>query len=144
MKEQNFQNHTRMVTGFHYVLFAIILTALILSCMHLFHEIGMKKGFNLGLILVLLSFGILLTAWFSRVFALKAQDRAIRAEENFRYFVLTGKPLDSNLRLGQIVALRFASNDEMVALAQKAVDQKLKPKQIKSEIQNWKADHHRV
>jgi hypothetical protein len=45
-------------------------------------------------------------------FALRAQDRAIRAEENLRHFILTGKPFDSRLRMSQIIALRFAPDDE--------------------------------
>jgi hypothetical protein len=144
MKEQNYSNHTRLVKGFHFVLFLTLLIALILSCMHLFHEIGQKKGFCLGVILVLLSISVILTAWFSRVFALKAQDRAIRAEENFRHFILSGKPLNSNLRISQIVALRFASNEEFVDLAKKSADENLTSKEIKMAIKNWKADTHRV
>ena len=70
--------------------------------------------------------------------------RAIRAEENFRHFVLTGKPFDKELRMGQIIALRFASDEEFVALAKRAVDEKMSQKQIKEAVQNWRADHNRV
>src|SRR5436190_1839451 len=52
-----------------------------------------------------------------RSFALKAQDRAIRAEENLRYFILTGKRLNQDLSLNQIIALRFSSDEEFVSLA---------------------------
>ena len=76
--------------------------------------------------------------------AFQAQDRAIRAEENFRHYLLTGKPLDSRLRVSQIVALRFASDAEFPGLAVKAADEKLKNEDIKKLIQNWRADHHRV
>jgi len=79
-----------------------------------------------------------------RSFALKAQDRGIRAEENLRHFVLTGKLLDKNLTIQQITALRFADNDEFVDLAQKAVANNMSSKDIKQSIQNWRADHHRV
>lgn len=81
---------------------------------------------------------------FSRIFALKAQDRAIRAEENLRHFVLTGKLLPSSLTVGQVVALRFASDAEFVALAEKAAANNLSGKEIKQSIQNWKADFYRV
>ena len=81
---------------------------------------------------------------FVRIFALKAQDRAIRAEENLRHFVLTGKLLPASLRIGQIVALRFASDDEFATLAVKAAAENLTGKQIKQSITNWKADTYRV
>jgi hypothetical protein len=81
---------------------------------------------------------------FVRMFALKAQDRAIRAEENLRHFVLSGKLLPASLRIGQIVALRFAADDEFVALAQKAASENLAGKQIKQSIINWKEDTYRV
>ena len=82
--------------------------------------------------------------FFARGFALKAQDRAIRAEENFRHFILTGKPLDNRLRMGQIIALRFAGDAEFPSLAQKAAAENIKGDDIKKAIQTWRADNHRV
>ncbi|HEX2683747.1 MAG TPA: DUF6526 family protein, partial [Ferruginibacter sp.] len=82
--------------------------------------------------------------WFSRSFALKAQDRAIRAEENFRHYLATGKPHDSRLSIAQIIALRFAGDDEFVELSKRAAEQNMAPKEIKMAIKNWKGDHHRV
>jgi Family of unknown function (DUF6526) len=52
--------------------------------------------------------------------------------------------LDGSLKMGQIIALRFASDSEFVTLAQKAVEENLGGKDIKQLIQNWKADNHRV
>jgi hypothetical protein len=75
---------------------------------------------------------------------LKAQDRAIRAEENFRHFILSGKPFDSSITTGQIIALRFAGDDEFLQLAQKAANENLSPKEIKMLVKNWRADYHRV
>ncbi|MFM2015048.1 MAG: hypothetical protein RIQ51_538 [Bacteroidota bacterium] len=75
---------------------------------------------------------------------LKAQDRAIRAEENLRHYVLTGKLLPASLTVGQIVALRFAPDAEFPALAEKAASNNLSGKEIKQSIQNWKADFYRV
>ena len=77
-------------------------------------------------------------------FALKAQDRAIKAEENFRYYLLTGKALSSKLTMRQIIGLRFASDEEFVALADKAVKENLSEKEIKKSIKSWKADTYRV
>lgn len=144
MQEQNHKNHTRFVTGYHYVLFGIIFVSLICSLINFYQHSASGEGILASSILVLLTIALLLVTWFARVFALKAQDRAIRAEENFRHFVLTGKSLDSGLRIGQIVALRFAPDNEVVALAQKTVAENLSGKDIKAQIQNWKTDNHRV
>ena len=74
----------------------------------------------------------------------KAQDRAIRAEEQLRHYVLTGKLLDRRLTMRQIVALRFASDAEFVALAQRAVEQSMSPDAIKQAVKEWRADTYRV
>ena len=95
-------------------------------------------------LLVVVFFVLILLFWYARVFALKAQDRAIRSEENFRHFILTGKPFDSKLRIGQIIGLRFASDAELPLLAKRAVEENLSSKQIKEAIQNWRADNNRV
>ncbi|MGD0361012.1 MAG: DUF6526 family protein [Bryobacteraceae bacterium] len=79
-----------------------------------------------------------------RVFPLKAQDRAIRAEENLRHFVLTGKLLDPRLVMGQVIALRFAPDEEFVDLARKAADANMPAAEIKRAIKNWKADNYRA
>ena len=87
---------------------------------------------------------VVLALWYARSFALRAQDRAIRAEENMRHFIATGKLLDSRLRMSQIIGLRFAGDDEFLDLAKKAIDENLSQKQIKMAVKNWKADNNRV
>jgi len=95
--------------------------------------------------LLLVAFLVLVIIfWYARAFALRAQDRAIRAEENFRHYILTGKPLPKELTMAQIIGLRFASDEEFPALAKKAAEEKLSQKQVKQAIQNWKADHNRA
>jgi len=102
------------------------------------------SGMLLPAVISALCFSVVFIGWFSRAFALKAQDRAIRAEENLRHFVLTGKLLDSRLSISQVIALRFASDEELVALSKKAADEKLSNKQIKELIKNWRGDYYRV
>jgi len=95
----------------------------------------------------LLVFGsllLMLTAFYARVFALKAQDRAIRAEENFRHYVLTGSIMDTKLTMPQIIALRFASDEEFPELANKALTENLSANAIKKLIKNWKSDFNRA
>ncbi len=142
MAEQNFKNHTRLVPGFHGVTFLLIVTGLVGSVVNLFHADAATHYSAALLVVVFLA--LLGVAWYARVFALKAQDRAIRAEENFRHFILTGKPLDKQLHISQVIALRFAGDEEFPALAKKAAAEKLSQKQIKQAIQNWRADYYRV
>lgn len=144
MQEQNFQNHARFVKGFHFVLFGLLLVALVCSIINLYQEAQEGEGLLEPTLLILMVVCVTLTAWYARVFALKAQDRAIRAEENFRHYLLTGKAQSSSLSMGQIIALRFASDDEFIALNEKALTENLGGKAIKSQIQNWKADHNRA
>ena len=80
----------------------------------------------------------------ARSFALRAQNRAIRAEEALRYFILTGKRMDARLRLGQIIALRFAPDEEFVTLGHRAVEEKLKATENKKDVRQWRDDRHRV
>jgi hypothetical protein len=130
MTEQQFANHARMHPLYHYVTAPLVLVGLIGSVVNLVN--AEPSNFYSASLIVL------------GTYALKAQDRAIRAEESLRYFILTGKAIDTRLRMGQIVALRFASDNEFVALAEKAATEGLSGKQIKQLIQNWKADYRRI
>ena len=142
MKEQNFNNHAQMVPGFHYLTFGGIFALLGGSINYLVQSSAENK--YLAALMVLTSIVFVLVAWYTRAFALKAQDRAIRAEEQLRHYVLTGKLLPASLRVGQIVALRFAQDAEFPALVEKAAANNLSGKEIKQSIQNWKADFYRV
>jgi hypothetical protein len=82
--------------------------------------------------------------FYNRSFALRAQDRAIRAEENLRHFALTGRLLDKRLRTPQVIALRFADDTEFLILSERAANENMKPEEIKRAIINWKADHYRA
>jgi hypothetical protein len=144
MKQQNYANHTQLVPGFHFLTYAVATTAFVLSVIRLIRSVGAGRWLYRGILPFLICTAILLLCWYARAFALKAQDRAIRAEESLRYFILTGKPLPNGLRVGQIVALRFASDSEFVQLTERAVSENLSSKQIKQSIKDWRADHYRV
>jgi len=139
---QNFKNHTRRVKGFHGALFILIVLFFGGALNYWAH--ASEDNYYLASLLVILAPILILLMWFTRTFALKAQDRAIRAEENFRHYLLTQKPLPSSLRLSQIIALRFASDEEYLDLVEQAVKDKLPAKEIKAKIKNWKGDYHRV
>jgi len=142
MKTQNLSNHARFVPLYHFV---AAIGAIVLLIGTIVNLVKSSEG-NLY-DASLLAFGaliLLLTTFYTRSFALKAQDRAIIAEEKFRHYVLSGKTLNNQLTPRQIIGLRFASDEEYVALAQKAVDENLSEKEIKKHIKNWKADNYRV
>jgi len=142
MKTQNYSNHRRYVPLFH---FFTLLGAVILLIGSIVNIVkATEENFYDASLLVFGSLLLMLTAFYARVFSLKAQDRAIRAEENFRHYVLTGKPFDTQLTMRQIIALRFASDEEFAELAQKAVKENLSEKAIKKSINNWKADTYRA
>ena len=142
MSEQNFKNHARFVPLYHYFAGLLVIATFGGSIVNLLHA-DAHTHYSAAL-LVCVSILLLLLFWYARVFALKAQDRAIRAEENFRHFILTGKPLDSKLSMRQIIGLRFASDAEFPELAKKAVAENISEKEIKQQIKNWKTDNDRA
>jgi len=142
MQQQNLKNHGKWVVGYHLVTFLAILI-LIVGSMRGYLKSSDDNLYPASL-LVLISFILLLMFYFVRSFALKAQDRAIRAEEKLRYFILTGKPLSSKITTRQIIGLRFASDEEFPTLVEKAEKENLTEKDIKASIKNWKEDLYRV
>ena len=142
MTEQNYRNHRRLVPIWHYLGAPLLLGLFICSVVYFFSK--NPDALLLKTMVLIASIMLIMIYLYCRSFALKAQDRAIRAEENFRHFMLTGKPLDPRLRPGQIIALRFAGDEEFPSLAQKAISENLSNKQIKQLVRNWRGDHYRV
>jgi hypothetical protein len=144
METQNYANHRQTVPAFHFVLFPLLVLTLIGSCVNLYCSWGDHHRLYSASLIVVLSFCVLLLMFLCRMFAVKAQDRAIRAEENLRHFALTGKLLDARLTIRQIIGLRFASDDEFVSLAKEAVEKNLAEDAIKKAVRKWRADTYRV
>ena len=142
MTPQNYANHRRFVTGFHVITLGGTFILLIGSVVNLVNS--SHDNLYSASLLVLSSLMLLFTAVYARTFALKAQDRAICAEENFRYFRLTKEVLPKELNTRQIVGLRFASDEEFVDLATKAVKENMSENDIKKAIKNWRGDYYRV
>src|SRR5436190_9506127 len=105
MSTQTYQNHGQTVPGF-LALGCVLILCFMGASVNLYHSLGdHQRLYSASLILVLV-LCVFTTAYYARVFALKAQDRAIRAEENLRHFVIAGKLLPSTLSIQQVVALR--------------------------------------
>jgi hypothetical protein len=144
METQNYGNHRRFVPLYHVVLFGVIVLTLVGSLVNLYQSLGDHQRIYSASLIAVIMFCVLLLFFFGRMFPLKAQDRAIRAEENLRHYVLTGKLLDTKLTIRQIIGLRFASDEEFVVLAKKAAAESLSEDAIKKAIKNWRADNYRV
>jgi len=144
MQEQSFAKHAKFDPPFHFVLAPITLLILIGSVVNLFQSFDDHSRLYNAALIAAMAFALFLNTALTRVYPLKAQDRAIRAEENLRHFVMTGKLLDRRITVKQIVALRFASDEEFVALAAKAANENTDPKAIKQSIKSWRADHDRL
>jgi len=144
MPEQNYKNHHRYVPLYHFILFGVLVLTLIGSCVNLYQSWGDHTRLYSASLITVLTACTLILFFFARIFALKAQDRAIRAEENFRHYLLTSKPLDGRLTIFQIIALRFAPDAEFVALAKRAADESMAPDAIKQAIKNWRGDYYRA
>lgn len=144
MKTQNYKNHRRYVFLYHAVTFTLILLLLVSSVYYTIRAYNAEETLRPWLFLFLIGLILFFIFFFTRIFALKAQDRAIRAEENFRHYLLTGKPFDSRLTIRQIIGLRFASDEELPELAKKAKEENLSEEDIKKAIKNWRADYYRV
>lgn len=142
-KTQNFENHARFVPGFHIVTLGIFMINLIWSIYHLIKLPSLENVIGL-----LVAFALVLLFFYARIFALTVQDRVIRLEMQLRLQQLL--PDDLRLRvpefaIGQLVALRFASDAELPALARRVLDDKLTDrKAIKKMIQRWQPDFLRA
>lgn len=140
---QSYANHTRWHPPFHFVLFPILLLHFLYAAYRLYQTPDFMHVEAL-----LLSFGLLLLMLLVRVNPLKAQDRLIRLEEQLRYQRVL--PADLAARAAQVpvrfmVALRFASDEELANLVQQVLDRKFeKTAEVKKAIKVWRGDYFRV
>ena len=142
MKQQNYENHSKVDPVFHVGIGLSALGTLILTITFFVKNVGDET--LLSFIVLLIVITLILVGVRLRTYALQVQDRVIRTEENFRYYRLTGNELDGRLSLKQIIALRFAPDEEVPVLVERTLAENLTPNDIKKAVQNWRADHHRV
>ena len=144
-KTQNLQNHTKYYPFHHFVIMPMALFFLGWSIFRT--DFSTSQSTLDSIYFILLGLIILLISYLPRIYAIRNQNRIIRMEMRQHYFYLTGKPFyekESQLSSAQIIALRFAGDDEILEMIEKSIKEKTAPKEIKKSIKNWKADHHRV
>lgn len=144
MKKQSYSNHRQYVWWFHGALFILCISTFIGAMINLLHALDGQGPLYSSSLLVAMSVILLIIFFTVRYFGVRLQDRVIRAEENLRHMALTGKPLDHRLHMYQIIALRFAPDDEFVQLCKDAVENHMSQEEIKKSISRWKGDYHRI
>jgi hypothetical protein len=122
-------------------LWLLSLVALILIVMQL---LGYNTRDWATLMLVLAMFVV---GWISRLYIVRLQDRIIMLEMKVRAAEILPAGQDAQvakLSKQQIVALRFASDEELGALLERAVRENMDPKDIKAAIKTWRPDLYRT
>jgi len=144
MAEQNYSNHVRWVPTYHFFVLPVFLANFITALVRLF-RMGFSWG---GLIYLLTAAALVVFAFNARVFALTVQNRVIRMEERWRMARLLPADLQPHIdefTITQLVALRFASDEELPDLARKVFNDKLADtKTIKKMVKHWRADYLRA
>jgi hypothetical protein len=141
-KPQNLANHSKYDPAFHFFLVPVFAINVILIAVELFRHPGL-----LGAWLLLVSVALLVLAGRLRSYATHLQDRIIRVEERLRLSSILQEPLRSRiaeLTDSQLIGLRFASDAELSALVQRALDEKLSRSDIKKAVTDWRPDYSRV
>lgn len=144
---QNYTNHVRWYPLFHFVIVPLLVLILISLLVRLVIAEPGSGRVSLATATVL-SFTFILMVLAARLQALTVQNRVIRLEERLRYRDILSPDLSakaSELPIGQIVALRFASDAELSGLVERTLNGEFaKPKDIKLAIKDWRADHLRA
>jgi hypothetical protein len=141
-KLQNFKNHGRIDPLYHLLSLFILVVSLVIAVVYLVYHPHFFTAW-----IVVLSVAAFIPFFKLRTYALKVQDRVIRLEERLRLQALAPPewhPQIYKVSEDQLIALRFAPDEELVELAQQAVAENLSRKQIKERIKNWRPDHWRV
>jgi len=147
---QNYNNHVKLDPLFHFFASPLLLLCVVIGIA--LSVIELQAGVSIASVLrsiwyLAFPLGVLALGMKARMYPLKVQDRVIAVEVERRYERLGGRanaPLAEKLKPSQLVGLRFASDEELVALADRAAAENLPSKSIKQAVRNWRADHRRI
>ena len=140
---QTYATHRRFVPAFHFVTFGILVINLVWRIWQAFRFFSFESALG-----VAVAAALVLLAWYTRTFPLTVQDRVIRLEERLRHErVLPADLRDrcAGLTRSQLIALRFASDEELPELVRAVLDGTVTGREeIKKRIRNWRADDLRA
>jgi hypothetical protein len=137
-KPQSYASHAKTDPAFHFFVLPVLLINSFVVAYLLIRHPGIG-----GAWVLLVSVALLVLAGRLRSWATHLQDRVIRVEERIRLAAILPEPLRARiaeLSDSQIVGLRFASDAELPALFQRAIDEKLSRSDIKKAITDWRPD----
>ncbi len=147
-KPQTYENHARLVPPYHFGVSLILLVNLLWTGWRLIQPLFSDDAFSfsrvMGFLLALAFIGLF---WYCRIFPLAAQDRVIRLEMRLRLAEVLPEDLRgrvADLAPGQLVALRFAGDQELPDLVRAVLDEGLAGGKIKKRIKSWRPDYFRV
>jgi hypothetical protein len=144
MTEQSYASHAKWVPTYHFFVLPVLVLNFVQSIIRL---VRFGVSWN-GIVAVLTALALFLLAFHARLFATKVQDRVIRLEERLRMSRLLPADLQPRIEeftASQLIAMRFASDEELPALARKVLDGKLSnTKAIKQMVKHWRADYLRA
>lgn len=145
MAQQQYNNHAKYYPAHHFVFYPLILAAIGVSIYYYYKYPHLRPVW--AAFTAVFVFITWLSFMLRQHYALGNQNRIVRLEMRLRYYILTQQrfePLEEKLSFGQIAALRFAADDELPVLLQRAINEQLSPTAIKQSIKNWQADIMRV
>lgn len=142
--QQTFASHRRWHPLFHFFIFPVLAANAVFQ-----FSVFLRHNFSWpGLWNVVVAIALAGTAYIARINALRVQDRLIRLEEQVRLRQLLPSELQPRipeLRTRHLVALRFASDEELADLVRAILNGEVrKPADIKRRVRNWRGDYLRV
>ena len=142
-RPQSYKSHRRYIPIYHFFVLPVVAINAIVEIVRLVRSPTLYQAW-----LVLFAVALAVFVNFPRFMAARVQDRVIRLEERMRLARLLPEELHGKieeLRPSQLVALRFASDEEVSGLARRCFDGDLaKADQIKREIKTWRPDYLRM
>jgi hypothetical protein len=139
---QSFKNHVRFDPIFHFFLAWISLASIVIAIVYVVHQPSFYSAW-----MAVVALAAFFALFKLRSYPAKVQDRVIRLEERLRLQALAPAEWHTQIyRLSedQLIGLRFASDDEVVKLANQALEHNLNRKQIKERIRSWRPDCWRI
>lgn len=143
MSTQTYANHRRWSVLQHFIASPIALLALVIAM-----KLAWTEPTAANLALAALAVGLTSALLSARVMSLTVQNRVIRLEMHLRLKEVLPPALAARigeLRVRQLVGLRFAGDAELAGLVERCLKGELQTSdQVKAAVTDWQPDHLRA